>query len=337
MAPRFATALTAALDDSAEKRPFSGVVLVASGDRIVGRYRAGFADPARSQPITEQSRFVIGSLSKQITAALVLREAEAGRLTLDDAIVRYLPLGLPATVHVRHLLNHTSGLRAIDEPLAREPGVSFEYSNLGYDLLGQLVEHTSGQPFSQAVKRLLAACDILGPGTLDSSNESSLVVGFGESAEGRLSPLPQPSELREHPASGGLIASAGEFLRWSRCLQSKRAVSPSSLQAMTTASTTRAHRWGALGYGFGLQLLESDGLLELSHSGYVPGFVSTWLEYPNRCTTVVIFENLATPVTDMSRAFAPHDAIRNAVRAALLSSNPGRGCDVSLRAPAPLR
>lgn len=319
--------LDTALGEAAKARPFSGVALVAFGDRIIAQRSAGFADAAQARQITEQSRFVIGSLSKQITAALVLRAVEAGRIRLEDPIIRYLPLSVPATVQVRHLLNHTSGLQALDQPLAREPGTSFEYSNLGYDLLARIVEQTSGQPFAEAVKRLLATCGVFGAGMLDSNNESSLVVGFAESPEGRLTALPPPPELKQHPASGGLVASAGEFLTWTRCLQSGRAISPSSLRTMVTASTTRTHRWGVLGYGFGLQILESDGLLELSHSGYVPGFVSTSLIYPKQCVTVVILENIATPLSDLSRAFAPHDRIRAAVRVALRHFEPDeQGC-----------
>lgn len=318
-APGFGPELDGALEESARVRPFNGVVVVAFGDQVTARY-SGYTDAARSRPIAEQSRFVLGSLSKQVTAALVLREVEAGRLRLEDPLVRYLPLELPEAVRVRHLLNHTSAIKAVDRALAHEPGTTFEYSNLGYDLLGRLVEHTSGQSFSEAAERLFAACGIFGAGTLNSSNESSLAVGFGETAEGELVPLPLAPEVKEHAASGGLIASAGEVLKWTRCLFSARAVSRSSLEMMTTASTTRAHRWGVLGYGFGLQRLEADGLLELSHSGYVPGFVSTFLYYPKRCTTVVILENVATPVTDISRAFAPHDSIRQRVRRALLDS-----------------
>ena len=315
----FGRELEEALEESAKVRPFNGVVLVAFGDQVTARY-AGYSDGARTQRIARQSSFVLGSLSKQITAALVLREVEAGRLRLDEPLVRYLPLELPETVRVRQLLNHTSGVKAVDQPLAHEPGTTFEYSNLGYDLLGRLVEHASGQSFSEAVERLFAACGILGAGTLNSNNESSLAVGFGETAEGELVPLPLAPEVKEHAASGGLIASAGEVLKWTRCLFSARAVSRSSLEMMATASTTRTHRWGVLGYGLGLQRLEADGLSELSHSGYVPGFVSTFLYYPKRCTTVVILENVATPVSDVPRAFAPHDAIRKRVRQALLDS-----------------
>lgn len=311
-----------ALGEAAKKRPFSGVLLVALGDEIVVRRSAGLADRARGTPITEASRFVIGSLSKQMTAALVLEQVEHGRIRLDDPIGKYLPLAVPwaDTVHVRHLLDHTSGVVALDAPLAHEPGASFEYSNLGYDLLGRIVERISERSFTASAARLFARC---GMATADGPR----VVGYDEATSGAWKAIAAPGEVAEHPASGGLIASADDLVLWSRCLQFGRAVSMDSYRQMTAPSTTRTHRWGRLGYGFGLQILDSDGLLELSHSGYVPGFVSTLLVYPRRCVTVVVLENLSTPASDTSRAFAPHDAIRSAIREYLREVPPARfGC-----------
>lgn len=324
-APRPIIDLGPALEEAANVRSFSGVVLVAFGYEVIARHAAGFADAAATRPISETSRFVIGSLSKQITASLVQREVEAGRVELDHPISRYVPLRLPWAddVRVRHLLNHTSGIKALDQPLARAPGASFEYSNLGYDLLGQVVERTSGHSFAEAVRALFAHCGIPASGTVDDG--SSAVVGFSESADGVRTPQPVPAEVNEHLPSGGLVASAAEFLKWTQCLHSRRAVSEASYRQMTTSSTTRQHRWGPLGYGFGIQVLASDGLLELSHSGYVSGFVSTALIYPVHCVAVVILENVAAPVSDLSRAFAPHDHIRDRVRQALRNSNADEG------------
>jgi D-alanyl-D-alanine carboxypeptidase len=317
-----------ALREAAKKRPFSGVLMVASADGVVTR-TAGFADRAAGRPITAESRFVIGSLAKQVTAALVMREVEAGRVRLDDSIGWHVPIPMPwaEKVRVRHLLNHTRGVDDVDKPLKHEPGTAFEYSNLGYDLLGQLVERSSGRPFAAAVTDLFSRCGIARRASDDPGRDPLLVVGYGETTDGQLRSLALPPEARSHLASGGLVASATDVVQWSRCLHGGPAVSAESYERMTTPSTSRTHRWESLGYDFGLQVLDSEGLLEISHSGYVAGFVSTLIVYPKRCVTVVVLENVATSASDMHRAFAPHDAIRSEIRQ-ILQNTPSNelGC-----------
>jgi D-alanyl-D-alanine carboxypeptidase len=99
-------------------RGFSGVAIIAKGTEVIFSHQA---DSVNGSKFTNDTQFIIGSLSKQITAALVLREVDQGRVDLDAPI---------------------------DKPLKTEPGVSFAYSNLGFNLLGQLVAVTSGQSYS---------------------------------------------------------------------------------------------------------------------------------------------------------------------------------------------
>ena len=128
--------------------PFSGVVLVARGDEIVFKQAYGHADLERSEPLDVDSRFLVGSNAKPLTATLVLQQVEAGVLDLGGTVSDYLPefpeqLGAQITIH--HLLSHTAGLpRNGDEwdELALEfrPGDAYAFSNVGYDLLVLILE-----------------------------------------------------------------------------------------------------------------------------------------------------------------------------------------------------
>ncbi len=310
--------------DPAAARPFSGVAVVAEGDDIVYSHASGFADRERSVPLTAASRFVVGSVAKQVTAALVLLQVERGTLDLDAPAAGYLPPGgapLAPAVKVRHLLAHTSGIVARDRPPATVPGSTFAYSNLGYDLLGEIVERVTGETFGAAAARLFRACGMSRTAVFGKAGDPGPVAGFEEDADGRLLPV-EPAAEWEHGPSAGIVSTAGDLVRWNLCLHGGRVLSPAGYAAMTAASAARPHRWGTLGYGFGLQLSSEDGIVELSHGGYVPGFVATLAYYPASGSTLVVLENVSWRADDMARAFAPHDALREVVRAGLRGSRP---------------
>jgi len=313
------------------ERPFNGVVMIADGPRVVHAKVSGHADRERSVPLTLARRFVIGSLSKQITAALVMQQVDQGKIDLDAPISTYLSAGADwaRRVKVRHLLNHTSGIIDLGSPLKSEPGTTFAYSNLGYDLLGTIVERVSGEGFATVASRLFASCGMTETAALDASNNPGLSVGYSEEADGTLV-VASPSPMSEHAPSGGMVSSVGDLVRWNMCLHGGRAVSSESYAAMMKPAVTRPYRWGELGYGFGVQVSEQDGLTEISHGGYVEGFIATMAYYPQSRRTLVILENVSWRAEDMRRAFAPHDKLREAVRAELRRS-PRAGA----RSPAP--
>lgn len=290
-------------------RHFSGQILIATGHTPL------YSHSTLPAPAPQ---FVIGSLSKQITAAIILQQVEAGRLQLNQPIQTYLP-SLTANwakqITLTHLLNHTSGLTRPDTAPIHPPGSAFRYSNWGYDLLAQAAERVSGHPYSILTQALFERCQLtqsFAPSAnRPASQAAQLVPGYFERELGKPERVVSDFSLSSVP-SGGIIATASDLVNWNQCLHQSTSVA-NSVSLLTTATATRQHRWGKLGYGAGLQITNTPAGPEYSHSGYVPGYISTMTYYPAHNVSLVILENIAWYPGDMQRVFGLHDRIRTAV------------------------
>lgn len=293
-------------------RPFHGVVLVEDGTRRPGFYSEGFADREKKILLTQKSRFIIGSISKQVTATLVLRLVDRGKLNLDEFIGKYLGEKVPGagSVRIRHLLNHSSGIAGEDKPLASESGKTFAYSNLNYILLSRIVEKVTGRHFPETVNGLFHSLGMRDSFAAEVGKSLPIVAGYDEIRLNEFSRTDSAEPLR-FPASGGMVSTAEDLVKWTAALHGGKLLSKKTYEAMVTPTITRKNRWGEIGYGFGLQITTNGGKLEYSHGGYVPGFQSLLLYYPETRRTVVILENVSWNLDDQARAFGPHDALRD--------------------------
>ncbi len=308
--------------------PFSGGVLITQGAQAVYARTLGQQRDTAARNPEPDSQFLIGSISQQMTAALVLREADAKHLDLNLPIKRYLPElrdSWAYEVTTAQLLNHTSGIVELGKPLNSAPGTTFAYSNLDYFLLGMLVERVSGTPFTTLAESMFKTCkmvDTMMPPSETIANLQRrlprLVTGYNEQADGTFR-IEQGKRLAEHNAENGAISTLADLALWDHCLHGGSVLSYSAYQAMTTPSVNAQRRqsWGTLGYGYGIQVLNADGIQEMSHNGYVGGYMATLLYYPKEKVSVVIFENTAWLQADMGRAFALHDQVRAVVRSYL--------------------
>src|SRR5688572_20923710 len=146
-------------------------VAVSDRGRIIYAAAFGVSDRESATAATPRSVLQVGSITKQFAAAAILRLAERGALTLDDRIEKYVPEFNPrgATITLRHLLSHTSGITSlpaseyvpqtraqfialIDQPLAFAPGSNWSYSNAGYKLLGYAIESIAGMPYAEFIE-----------------------------------------------------------------------------------------------------------------------------------------------------------------------------------------
>lgn len=315
------------------ERQTPGLSLVLlQGDSVLLARGYGFAGGEGNAPVSATTVFQLGSISKQFLAAYVLQLAERGLLSLDDPVTRHLPefTRLPSAVRVRHLLNHTSGIRepfsmpeyrAGIEDLSRSaeefgvilrqapvdfaPESRWSYSNANYMILALLVEQITGKPYERAL-----ADDVFGP--------------LGLSSLRSCTPLPQePGEARGHvlrdgsiaPAApenmnwirgdGGLCGTAVDVARWTRLLATGRVVSPQSYRTMS--APTRLEGGREVDYGLGLSLVAPDGQRKVAHNGAMLGFSASAAYYPDAELAVVVLTNRGDVRTEaIERGIARH-------------------------------
>lgn len=130
-------------------KKFNGVVLVTQNDKIKYSKAYGVANIKTGIPLKLDDQFEIMSNTKQITAVLLLKEVEKGKVELQSPIKKYIPsLTQPwaDSVIVHQLLNHTHGIVDLEKPLAFKPGTNFKYGDLSNILLGKIIENTVTNP-----------------------------------------------------------------------------------------------------------------------------------------------------------------------------------------------
>jgi len=295
---------------------FMGTVLVARGDDVIFSKAYGSANLEWNTPNTIDTKFRIGSITKQFTAAAILLLEERGKLKLDDPIKTYYP-DAPAAwdeITLRHLLGHTSGIpnytntpdfgrmaswhatpeelvkRVQDMPLEFEPGSRMSYSNTGFVLLGIAVEKASGAGYAAFLKQ-----NIFDPLELKDTGYDENAAILPHRASG-YSPSPRGdanamyTDMTTPFSAGALYSTAPDLLRWEHALFGGKLLSARSLTAMTTA--------GKGDYGLGLFVEKESGRRAIEHGGGIPGFNAKLAFYPDSGIVVIALSNINGPGAD---------------------------------------
>jgi D-alanyl-D-alanine carboxypeptidase len=303
------------------------------GDVVLAR-GYGLADTGKKQPVTPDSIFRIGSVTKQFTAAAIMKLAAAGKVGLDDEITRYLP-DYPVrgkALTIRQLLTHTSGVKSYTElpwfhqhmheripraelvakfaaePLDFDPGARWHYSNSGYYLLGLVIEKASGQSYADYLE-----ASVFRPAGLahtsycpDAQDYPRAAVGYSPKA-GKLE-LPAPLSM-DHPfAAGALCSTATDLVTWARALAGHRIVDEAAWKQMTTpvvlADGTK------FAYGFGLFFADLSGHPSIGHNGGINGFASALIVYPADDLYIAVLVNSEGSVADLLSTELARAALR---------------------------
>lgn len=285
-------------------RSFNGVILITQKGKIKYSKTSGYADFEKKIPLTLKDNFRIQSNSKQITAVLVLREIEKGKLSLDNPIKTYLTdlkQQWADTVTVHQLLNMSAGITNLDKPLAFKPGTDFYYSNPAYGLLGRLIEKVSGKKYIEVANNLFKELKMKNTYCyeIDKTN-NSLVNGYWLTKDSislvDFKTLNFTNESWENfiPA-GGIISNAIDLNTWDRRLHSGKILQNKSYIAMVnspiidsdfTFSETKSN------YGYGVNINEEEPLKYIGHAGRGIGFVSLKIYVPSKKLDVIILENI---------------------------------------------
>lgn len=281
-----------------------GLVWTGTRGRTVRR-----GDDARPDADTQ---YKIGSVTKTMTAALVMLARERGELALDDRVSRFVSEGPFPDASLRSLLAHTAGLSAepvgswwerspgvdaaalaaahADEQWVLEPGAMFHYSNLGYGVLGRVVEVVTGLTWAEALQQQLL--DPLGLTRTTYQFSVPYAEGFAvHHLTGELTVEPLPDTGAMAPA-GQLWSTLPDQARWLTALvdPDRSVLSEDSLRAMRTPQGGLPDTEGAgTAYGLGLQVLAGRGRTLVGHGGSMPGFVcGAWVDPASRVGAVVL-------------------------------------------------
>ncbi len=296
-------------------KTFMGSVLVAREGQVLVSRSYGSANLEWNVPHTPATKFRLGSITKQFTAAAILLLEERGKLRIDDPVKKHLT-DAPAAwdqVTIFHVLTHTSGIPSFtsfpdyrmsklaatpvekivasfrDKPLEFQPGAKWNYSNSGYVLLGYLIEKVSGQTYEQFVQE-----NIFTPLGMKSSGYDSNSRIIPQRAAGY---APSPSgpvnaefiHMSVPHGAGALYSTTEDLLRWTQGLFGGKLLSPASLEKMTTPFKND--------YALGVQVRTFNGRKTVDHGGGIEGFNTTLAYYPDSKVTIAVLANLNGPAS----------------------------------------
>lgn len=264
------------LDSLARTDAFAGVVLVGRGDRVLTRKAVGLADREKRVAMTPETRINIGSITKAFTGVAILRLAQEGRLKLDDTIGRYVdgfPAEVAGRVTIRQLLQHRSGMgdffpspqfradpskvRTLDDylriarstPLEFEPGARERYSNLGYVVLGAIVQQVSGRPWDEAIRSYVYdPAGMTGSGTYERT-ASGIAQGYvGSPPDLKLNHATLPGL---GSSAGGTYATADDLRRFALALFDHKLLDKTHTDLWFNRFEAGRSGWGAVGIAGG--------------------------------------------------------------------------------------
>ncbi len=288
---------------------WNGAALVAHDGETLFADGLGMADDAAGLANTPETRFRIGSISKQFTGMAILILEERGLVDRDEPICDYIddcPKAWKA-VTIEHLLAHTSGIAnftdqpdfdpmtastpaetvadVADIPLAWDPGEFFGYSNTGYVLLGMVVERASGTSYEQFLRD--AIFDPLG--MADSGYEDGDTPGLAVGYTGGFAPA-ATIDMSVPYAAGGLYSTVLDLERWAATIETEALVAAAAARRFTTPLVATTDR-GGFGYGYGVQTGEERGRRVVAHDGGIDGFYTYLARYPDDDLTIVLLSN----------------------------------------------
>ena len=314
-----ASATVNGVDDYVErvmtKRHVPGVSLAVVKDgRVVLAKGYGLANVELVVPATADTVYQLASVTKTFTATAILMLEKDGKLSLDDKITERLP-DLPEAwdgVTVRHLLNHTSGIKSYtsvegfdktarkdyshreildlvaQEPMEFAPGERWNYCNTGYFLLGMLIEDVTGKPYGEFLAERVFA-----PLGMDRTRVNDLRAVIEGRAQGyhwdgkALSNGEYVSPSQPF-AAGALVSSVADLVKWDAALAGHTLLDEATQERMW-APTKLAE--GEAGYGLGWELGEANGHRLVSHGGGIPGFATKVSRFVDDNLTVIVLTN----------------------------------------------
>lgn len=293
---------------------FHGSILVAKEGKILINEGYGFSDLHQNTNNKSQTKFAIGSVTKQFTAMAIMQLNEKGLISVDDKISKYIgdfPNGDLITIH--NLLTHTSGLKNYTElagfltvspenkdpmvmanlikdmPLEFQPGEQFKYSNTNYLLLGIIIEKITGRPLEDYLKQnIFDPLNMKDTGMSYSENNQSYDA---TAYSGYLEVVPVDDEaLAQSYGAGNMYSTVEDLYRWDRALQTEQLVQKSTMDEIFKEHTAMSEQ---VAYGYGWMIGDDPIGKRIFHGGNTLGFTANIVRYIDEDMTIIILTNNA--------------------------------------------
>jgi CubicO group peptidase (beta-lactamase class C family) len=300
----------AAITAEMQRQNIPGLALaVMKNGEIVRAEGYGFASIKLKKPAKPDTIFKIASISKQFIATGIMLLVQEGRLRLDDPVSKYLE-GTPASwkpITIRHLLTHTAGLvreppgfdpskirsdadvirSAYGVPLRFAPGDKYEYSNVGYFALGEIIRRVSGQPWTEYLD-----VKVFKPSGMTATYPTNTKATLPNRAQGYVdnNRLREAGEWLALRPSGAFLSTVLDMAKWDAMLYTDRILTADSRRQMWTPATLTDG--STYPYGFGWQLEPLHGRRTVHHSGGGPGARTKFARFVDDRLSIVVLINL---------------------------------------------
>lgn len=294
---------------------FSGCVRILQQDSLLFDACFGYADTSRELKNTPNTQFKIGSISKQFTAAAILRLEEMGKLTTADTLSRFFPdHEVTNSITLEHLLTHSSGIQdvysvpgfntlseknlqisrlaemVLQLPLVFQPGSQYQYSNGGYALLAVVIEKASGMDYGAFLKQELF--DSLEMSDSGHGDITGLAIGYEplDYEDLKVTEYLDPELLK---GSGSLYSTTADLQKW--------------IESIKTRSLLSKYSYGKFmkdyghSYGLGISVYRSFDHTVFGHDGRINGYIADYLHYQEPNVSIIITGNIQTGIADFLR------------------------------------
>ena len=287
---------------------------VAADGKIVWSVNCGYSNVAARRPVGDHTRFRIGSVSKTLTAAALMRYAAVGKVDLDAPIGRYVPSfsARGSAITLRRLAGHLAGIRHYEtqaeavntrhfdsvtaslatfanDPLVAPPGTQFAYSSYGYDVIGAALERATNESFGALMRQAVLAPAGLNETTLATAPAGRRSSFYELTSNGKVRTAP-PIDLSDRLPAGGFLSTASDLARFGGALVDGTLVPAASARVMLTSQKTLAGT--QTGYGIGVEVHASPFGKFVGHTGAVDGGTAALLIHPGSRTVLALTTNL---------------------------------------------
>jgi CubicO group peptidase (beta-lactamase class C family) len=311
---------------------------VVRGGKVIKARGYGMADLEHEIPVTPETVFKIGSVSKQFLATGIMLLVQDGRLALDDPVSKFYP-NAPESwrgITLRHFLTHTSGVvregpafdalkvqpdsivirSAFERPLEFPIGSKYQYCNVCYFTLADVIARVSGKPWD--VFLLERVFRPMGMAATRTTTTTQLVRHRARGYVWRDTGYVNAPELLALRPSGAFLSTVLDLAKWDAVLYENRVLTKASREAMW--APMRLTGGNVSNYGFGWELDSLEGHWRVHHGGSLPGFRAEMSRHPNDSLTVIVLTNadganpgqLASGVARIFFSTAPRSATRGA-------------------------